>query len=85
MLSLGVNLIVPIKTKKSPRATERATTVTVLGDAMESPRRVPNNPLLCAPCVSNALAVNTEKERGKLRRQQATRMTKGEEGAREKN
>lgn len=26
-------MIVPMKTKKSPRATERATTVTVLGDA----------------------------------------------------
>lgn len=78
-------MIVPIKTKKSPRATERATTVTVLGDAMESPRQVPTNPLLCAPCVSKALAVNTEKTRGTLQRQQAARMTKGEEGAGEKN
>lgn len=78
-------MIVPIKTKKSPRATERATTVTALGDAMESPRQVSTNPLLCAPCVSKALAVNTEEAGGTLQRQQAARMTKAEEGAREKN
>lgn len=35
--------MVPIKTKKSPRATERATMVIVLGDAMEQLGTSPGN------------------------------------------
>lgn len=35
--------MVPIKTKKSPRATERAMMVIVLGDAMEPPASGPGN------------------------------------------
>lgn len=34
LLSLGVSLMVPMKTKKRPRAKERATMVTVLGEAI---------------------------------------------------
>lgn len=34
--------MVPMKTKKSPRATERATMVMVLGDAIEPPGCGPN-------------------------------------------
>lgn len=35
--------MVPMKTKKSPRATERATMVIVLGDAMEPPGTGPGS------------------------------------------
>lgn len=35
--------MVPMKTKKSPRATERATMVIVLGDAMEPRGTGPGN------------------------------------------
>lgn len=35
--------MVPIKTKNSPRATERATMVIVLGDAMELPGTNPGS------------------------------------------
>lgn len=81
-------MIVPMKTKKSPRATERATTVTVLGDAMGLPRQVPTNPSALRT-LSKAQTAQGELEgrraRGMLRRQQAARMTKEEEGAREKN
>lgn len=78
-------MIVPMKTKKSPRATERATIVTVLGDAMWSPRQVPTNPSDLRTALSKAQALSTGRAGGTLRRQQAARMTKGEEGAREKN
>jgi len=74
-----------MKTKKSPRATERATTVTVLGDAMGSPRQVRTNRSALRTLWSKAQAFSAERAKGTLRRQQAARMTKGEEGAREKN
>lgn len=74
-----------MKTKKSPRATERATIVTVRGDAMESPRQVPTNLSALRSPGCQAQAVSTGRARGALRRQQAERMTKGEEGAGEKN
>lgn len=84
-------MIVPMKTKKSPRATERATTVTVLGDAMGSPRQVPTNPsalrtLSKAQAVSTGRARGTENQRDAAEAAgRAARMTKGEEGAGEKN
>lgn len=55
-------MIVPMKTKKSPRATERATIVTVRGDAMESPRQVPTNPSALRSRTVKAQAVSTELE-----------------------
>lgn len=73
-------MIVPMKTKKSPRATESATTVTVLGDAMGSPRQVPTNTAALLT-LSKAQALSTERAGGTLRRQQAARMTKGEQGS----
>lgn len=70
MLSLGVNLMVPMKTKKSPRATERAMIVMVRGDAMGSPRQVPTNPSALRSPAVKAQAVSTGRARGTLRRQQ---------------
>ena len=56
-------MLVPMKTKKSPRTIERAMIVTAPRDAVGSPRQVPTNPSALFNLAVKVQAVSTGKAR----------------------